>query len=63
MRLLGFLQSKANSDALEFMGAPTFSPAIAATTVLLLGTIGFLAGYFPSRRAVAIQPAEALRYE
>ena len=31
--------------------------------VLLLGTIGFLAGYFPSRRAVAIQPAEALRYE
>jgi len=63
VRLLGFLQTKANSDALEFMGAPTFSPAIAATTVLLLGTIGFLAGYFPSRRAVAIQPAEALRYE
>ncbi len=63
VRLLAFLQSKANSDALEFMGAPTFSPAIAATTVLLLGMIGFLAGYFPSRRAVAIQPAEALRYE
>ena len=63
VRLLGFLQTKADSDALEFMGAPTFSPAIAATTVLLLGTIGFLAGYFPSRRAVAIQPAEALRYE
>ncbi len=63
VRLLGFLQTKANSEALEFMGAPTFSPAIAATTVLLLGTIGFLAGYFPSRRAVAIQPAEALRYE
>jgi putative ABC transport system permease protein len=63
VRLLAFLQTKANSDALEFMGAPTFSPAIAATTVLLLGTIGFLAGYFPSRRAVAIQPAEALRYE
>lgn len=63
VRLLGFLQAQAHSDALEFMGAPTFSPAIAATTVLLLGAIGFLAGYFPSRRAVAIQPAEALRYE
>jgi putative ABC transport system permease protein len=63
VRGLAFVQSKANSDALEFMGAPTFSPAIAATTVLLLGAIGFLAGYFPSRRAVAIQPAAALRYE
>jgi putative ABC transport system permease protein len=60
---LGFLQSKADSEALELLGAPTFSPAIAAMTVVLLGTIGFLAGYFPSRRAVAIQPAAALRYE
>lgn len=63
VRGLAFLQTKANSDALEFMGAPTFSPGIAVTTVLLLGAIGFLAGYFPSRRAVAIQPAAALRYE
>jgi ABC-type lipoprotein release transport system permease subunit len=36
---------------------------VAATTVLLLGSIGFVAGYFPSRRAVSIQPAEVLRYE
>jgi putative ABC transport system permease protein len=63
VKLLAFVQSKANSDALEFMGAPTFSIAIALTTVALLGTIGFLAGYFPSRRAVRIQPAVALRYE
>jgi putative ABC transport system permease protein len=60
---LGTALSKANNQALEMMGSPTFSPAIAATTVLLLGGIGFLAGYFPSRRAVAIQPAAALRYE
>ncbi len=60
---LAFLQSKANSEALEFLGAPTFSLAVAVTTVLLLGSIGFLAGYFPSRRAVTIQPAAALRYE
>ena len=63
VKILAFVQSKANSDALEFMGAPTFSLAIAFTTVALLGTIGFLAGYFPSRRAVRIQPAVALRYE
>jgi putative ABC transport system permease protein len=63
VKLLAFAQSKANSDALTFMGEPTFSFGVALTTVLLLGTIGFLAGYFPSRRAVTIQPAVALRYE
>ena len=57
------MQSKANSEALEFLGAPTFSLGVAFTTVALLGMIGFLAGYFPARRAVSIQPAVALRYE
>lgn len=63
VQLLAFVQSKSNSDALQFLGAPTFSPGVAATTILLLGGIGFLAGWFPSRRAVSIQPAAALRYE
>jgi len=63
VQLLAFVQSKANSEALEFMGAPTFSLGVALITVFLLGMIGFLAGYFPSRRAVSIQPAVALRYE
>lgn len=63
VQLLAFVQSKSNSDALQFLGAPTFSFSVATTTVLLLGSIGFLAGYFPSRRAVTIQPADALRYE
>jgi putative ABC transport system permease protein len=63
VKLLAFVQAKANSDALQFLGAPTFSPGVALTTILLLGSIGFLAGYFPSRRAVTIQPAVALRYE
>ena len=63
VELLAFVQAKSNSDALQFLGTPTFSLGVAATTVLLLGSIGFLAGFFPSRRAVSIQPAEALRYE
>ena len=63
VHLLAFVQSRLDSEALKFMGAPTFSPGVALTVVVLLGTIGFLAGYFPSRRAVAIQPAVALRYE
>jgi len=60
---LAFLQSKSDSDALKFLGAPTFSAGVALTTILLLGGIGFLAGWFPARRAVNIQPAAALRYE
>jgi putative ABC transport system permease protein len=63
VQLLALLQSKSNSDALQFLGAPTFSPAVALTTIGLLGGIGFLAGWFPARRAVSIQPAAALRYE
>jgi len=50
-------------DAFDFLGNPTFSPAIAAATALILGTIGMGAGYFPARRAASIEPAISLRYE
>jgi putative ABC transport system permease protein len=50
-------------EAFEFMGRPTFSPAIALATTLILGGIGTLAGYFPGRRAASVNPAESLRYE
>lgn len=63
VRLLAMAQAGASNEALELLGAPTFSLGVAVTVVLLLGAIGFLAGYLPSRRAVAIQPAAALRYE
>lgn len=63
VQLLALVQSKSDSEALQFLGAPTFSAGVALTTILLLGGIGFLAGWFPARRAVSIQPAAALRYE
>jgi ABC-type antimicrobial peptide transport system permease subunit len=47
----------------DYLGSPVFSPGVAAVVVLLLGSVGFAAGYFPSRRAAAIQPAVALRCE
>ncbi|HXB57787.1 MAG TPA: ABC transporter permease [Vicinamibacteria bacterium] len=50
-------------EAFEFLGRPTFSPAIAVATSTILGTIGMLAGYFPARRAAAVNPAVSLRYE
>ena len=50
-------------EAFDFLGNPTFSPAIAAATALILGTIGTGAGYFPARRAASVEPAVSLRYE
>jgi putative ABC transport system permease protein len=48
---------------LEFLGRPTLSPTIGLVTAAVLGLIGTFAGYFPARRAAAIDPAETLRYE
>jgi len=50
-------------EAFDFLGRPTFSPAIAIATSVVLGTIGMLAGYFPARRAASVNPAVSLRYE
>jgi putative ABC transport system permease protein len=50
-------------EAFEFLGRPTFSPAIAFATSAVLGAIGTLAGYFPARRAASVNPAVSLRYE
>ena len=60
--LLGLIPQE-GVQVLEFMGKPTLSWPIGAATVVILGTAGMLAGYFPARRAAAIDPAATLRYE
>jgi putative ABC transport system permease protein len=50
-------------EAFEFLGRPTFSPAIAAATAAVLGTIGSMSGFFPAKRAASVNPAVSLRYE
>ncbi|HEX9186972.1 MAG TPA: FtsX-like permease family protein, partial [Vicinamibacteria bacterium] len=51
------------AEAFDFLGHPTFSPAIAAATAMVLGTVGALAGFFPARHASSVNPAVSLRYE
>ena len=49
--------------ALEFLGNPTINLPVALITVATLSIIGFMAGFFPARKAASINPVDALRYE
>ena len=46
----------------EYVGSPVLSVTVAAVTVIVLGLIGFLAGFFPARKASRLDPVECLRY-
>ncbi len=45
----------------DYIGVPEISASVAITTILVLGLIGLIAGYFPARRAARCNPIEALR--
>ncbi|MCU0242755.1 MAG: ABC transporter permease [Vicinamibacteria bacterium] len=45
----------------KFVGTPEASPIVIATTTILLGLIGTVAGYFPARRAALLDPVVALK--
>jgi putative ABC transport system permease protein len=45
----------------RYVGTPQASPVVVATTALLLGIIGLVAGYFPARRASRLDPVAALK--
>lgn len=47
--------------ATELVGDPHLSPGLALATVVLLGTIGLIAGYFPARTAARLDPVVAMR--
>jgi putative ABC transport system permease protein len=50
-------------DVADILAHPAVSPDIMVATALILSLIGFLAGFFPARRAASLNPVEALRYE
>ena len=45
----------------EYVGTPEASPIVILTTVVLLGAIGMVAGWFPARRASLLDPVVALK--
>lgn len=51
------------NEALQFLGKPTLSIPMGLITALALVGIGCLAGALPARRAVKLNPVEALRHE
>lgn len=52
-----------DNGALQFLARPILSTSIVVTVLAVLSTIGLLAGLFPARKAAAVEPVEALRYE
>lgn len=46
----------------DFVGAPIISEQVAAVTMGLLMFVAVLAGFFPARRAAALDPVECLRH-
>jgi putative ABC transport system permease protein len=46
----------------EQIGVPVMSPIVCLVTVILLGVIGLLAGYFPARRAASLDPVRCLGF-
>ncbi len=46
----------------EYVGHPVLSLPVAVISIAVLGCIGFLAGYFPARRASKLDPVECIRY-
>jgi putative ABC transport system permease protein len=62
--LVGVMLGAAISRAINAFFLPTMvRPSLVITGLLVAMLTGMAAGYFPARRAAALAPVDALRYE
>jgi putative ABC transport system permease protein len=49
-------------EAKEALGTPVIDPLVALVSIAVIGVIGFIAGFFPARRASRLDPVECINY-
>ena len=59
--LIQLLNTLPMGDFREAVGLPVFNPMVAVVTILILAAIGFLAGFFPARRAATLNIVDSIR--
>jgi len=62
--VVGLVHALPSSEGpMQFLGRPVLSLSLMLSTTGVLALIGFLAGFFPARKAATVDPVESLRYE
>ncbi len=60
--VVGVFRSPMLEQATKFIGYPAINPFVALSAIVVLGIIGFAAGFAPARRAASLDPIQALEF-